>query len=170
MPHTTNLWSLLIYKIPTHPTRLRLKIWRAMQGMGAVYLQDGVCLLPSRPDLDENMQYVADSIQGMGGTSHLFSATAVLPEGAQRLQHEFRSQTDGRLNEIAERLAVLQTAFETANIAIDTERVEEEVKRERVAYLRIRRLAYFGSTRETDVDNRLENLQRALEEMNRSDK
>src|SRR5437899_2513667 len=42
-------WTLLVYRIPAQPTRLRLQIWRRLQKMGALYLQNAVCLLPSRP-------------------------------------------------------------------------------------------------------------------------
>ena len=39
-------WLLLTYKIAPEPARLRVSVWRKLKGMGAVYLQGGVCLLP----------------------------------------------------------------------------------------------------------------------------
>src|SRR5262249_28104740 len=138
-------WTLLIYKIPAHPTRLRLQIWRKLQRMGALYLQNAVCLLPSRPDLVENMHYVAGAIEEMGGTCHLFSASALLPGETGRLADEFRALADSNLDEISLRLDKLHVALETAASPSALERVEEELKRERIAYLRARRLAYFGS-------------------------
>ena len=50
------------------------------------------------------------------------------------------------------------------------EQIEEELKRERVAYLRARRLSYFGGTREAEVDTLLEALKRTLDDLYRSDK
>jgi hypothetical protein len=170
MAKQTNNWTLLTYKIPAQPTRLRLKIWRKLQSMGAVYLQDAVYLLPSRPDLDENMAYVANSIQEMGGTCHLFSAAALLPGSDEAIATEFRVQADSRLGEIAGRLEKIQNSLEQATVPTDLERIEEELKRERVAYLRARRLAYFGSTQEATVDDRLDALKRALDDLYRSSK
>src|SRR2546430_43426 len=95
-------WALLIYRIPTHPTRLRLQVWRRLQKMGVVYLQNGACLLPARPDLVENLEYVAATIEEMGGSSFLFSATTNLPGADERLRAEFRALADSNLNEIAE--------------------------------------------------------------------
>src|ERR1051325_6176470 len=110
----SNEWSLLVYRIPPQPTRLRLQIWRRLQKMGAVYLQNAICLLPSRPDLVENMEYIASMIEEMGGASFLFSATAALPGTDERLQEEFRSQTDSRLDEIIERLGKVEASLDSA--------------------------------------------------------
>ena len=170
MTSTSETWTLLVYKIPSHPTRLRLKIWRKLQSMGALYLQDAVCLLPSRSDLDENMQYVADSIQEMGGSAHLFAATSLLPEGTRQVKAEFRLQADCRLIEIAGHLEQIQATLDSVKEPGAMEQVEEELKRERVAYLRARRLAYFGNTREDEVDARLDILKRSLDELYRSEK
>ncbi|WP_279580643.1 hypothetical protein [Fodinicola feengrottensis] len=32
-------WLLLVYKVPSEPTRLRATVWRRLKGMGAIYLQ-----------------------------------------------------------------------------------------------------------------------------------
>jgi uncharacterized protein Yka (UPF0111/DUF47 family) len=165
-----NDWILLVYRIPAQPTRLRLWIWRRLQRMGAVYLQNAVCLLPARPELVENMQYVADAIEEMGGTCHLFKASAVLPESPERIETEFRELADSRLDEIIERLDRVKETLEAAASPTALERAEEDIKRERISYLRARRLAFFGSTREEEVDSRLEDLKRSLDDLYRSGK
>src|ERR1051326_6131979 len=99
MSSTQSAWTLLIYKIPTQPSRLRLLIWRKLQAMGGLYVQNAACLLPSRPDLNENMQYIAARIEEMGGSCYLFSASALLPGSAERLIEEFRAQAGSHLDE-----------------------------------------------------------------------
>ena len=163
-------WSLLVYRIPAQPTRLRLQVWRALQKMGAVYLQNAVCLLPARPELVENMQYVAGLIEEQGGTFFLFHASEALPGTDGRLEDEFKSLADSRLELIAERLDGIREALEAAATSGALERAEEELKKERIAYLRARRLAYFGSTKEPEVDARLESLKQALDDLYRSSK
>lgn len=32
-------WLLLIYRIPSEPTRLRAGVWRKLKGLGAIYVQ-----------------------------------------------------------------------------------------------------------------------------------
>src|SRR5947209_3538589 len=170
MSSQQTVWTVLVYRIPTQPSRLRLLIWRKLQAMGALYLQNAACLLPSRPDLDENMQYIAAQIEEMGGSCYLFSASPLLPGSTERLVEEFRAQADSHLDEIIERLDEISAALEGAASPSALERAEGELKRERVAYLRARRLAYFGATNEAEVDARLDALKRSLDELYRSGK
>jgi hypothetical protein len=138
--------------------------------MGALYLQDAACIVPSRPDLDENMHYIAESIAEMGGTYHLFTASTFFPEGARRLADGFRDLADASFEEIARRVERAQAALGEAASLTALEEAEEELKRERVAYLRARRLAYFGSDRETEVETRLDALRCSLDELHRNGK
>lgn len=153
-------WTLLVYKIPSQPSRLRLQIWRKLQRLGALYLQDAVCLLPSRPDLDENMHYIAMAIEEMGGTYHLFRGHTTLPQGEQRLVEAFRALADVRLATLEARIEDLRGGL-TPEVV---EKAEVELKNIRIAYLRSRRLGYFGSAMEPILEARLEGLRRALDE------
>src|SRR5579872_5914558 len=120
-----NPWTLLVYKIPSQPTRLRLQIWRRLQRMGALYLQDAVCVVPSRPDLDENMQYIAEAVAEMGGTYHLFKATAFFPEGDSRLAEGFHDLADTAFEEIAGRIEAARNALTAAASLTALEAAEE---------------------------------------------
>src|SRR5262249_52157922 len=117
-----------------------------------------------------NMQYISARIEEMGGSCYLFSATALLPGSAERLVEEFRAQADSKLENINERLDKVSAALEAAASPSALEHAEEELKRERVAYLRARRLAYFGTTKETEVDARLDTLMRSLDDLYRGGK
>ena len=170
MSNPANAWTLLIYKIPSHPTRLRLLIWRKLQAMGAVYVQNAAWVLPARPNLDENMQYIAAQIQDMGGSCYLFSAAAMLPSSDERLKEEFRAEADSQVEAMLDRLDQASAALDSAASPHALEQAEAELKRERNAYLRARRLAYFGSSKEADVDMRLDALKRSLDDLYRSGK
>src|SRR5205823_11797398 len=114
MTSSLTAWTLLVYKIPTQPSRLRLQIWRKLQAMGALYVQNAACLLPVRPDLDENMQYIAAQIEERGGSCYLFSASTLLPGSGESLVEEFRAQADSALDEIIERLDRVSAALDAA--------------------------------------------------------
>jgi len=160
-------WTLLVYRIPQQPSRLRLQIWRRLQRMGALYLQDAVCLLPARPDLQENMQYIGETIAEMEGTYHLFSAKSIFAEGTERLIQNFRQLADTRYEEIGARIKNVEASLEEAASLTELETAEEELKRERIAYLKAKRLAYFGSGSEREVENRLDTLRRSLDGLHR---
>ncbi len=167
MDRSTLEWTLLVYKIPSLPSRLRLQIWRRLQRMGALYLQDAVCLLPARPDLQENMQYIGEAIAEMEGTYHLFSAKTMFEEGTEQLIRNFRQLADMRYEEIGARIKSVEASLEGAASLTDLENAEEELKRERIAYLKTKRLSYFGSDIEREVENRLDTLRRALDAIHR---
>ncbi|MDT5362001.1 MAG: hypothetical protein QOC69_3763, partial [Mycobacterium sp.] len=40
-------WLLLVYRIPSDPTRLRAAVWRRLKSLGAVYLQNSAAALPA---------------------------------------------------------------------------------------------------------------------------
>ena len=41
-------WLLLIYRVPSEPTRLRAAVWRRLKSLGAIYLQNSAAALPAR--------------------------------------------------------------------------------------------------------------------------
>lgn len=62
---------VLIYTVPSQPTRKRAYVWRELKRLGAVYLRDGVALLPHRGDLEPRLSEVDDRIREYEGTSYL---------------------------------------------------------------------------------------------------
>jgi hypothetical protein len=60
-------WLLLIYTVPARPTRKRAFIWREVKKIGAVYLRDGVCALPERPETASAMERIAAKIREFEG-------------------------------------------------------------------------------------------------------
>ena len=164
-----NEWTLLVYKLPSHPSRLRLAVWRRLQALGCLYLQDGVCVLPRRDDLFENLQYVATQIMEGEGTFHLLSSVATEEESA-KLIRRFRAVADERMSAALVRLAELEAKLSDIGPLTDFERAEDELRRERVGFLRARRLNYFGSDSEKEVEAALDRVRTGLDLLARGNK
>jgi hypothetical protein len=64
-------WLLLVYTIPPTPTRLRALIWRKLKQLGAVYLRDGVCVLPDQTATRADLRAIADNVRAFGGHASL---------------------------------------------------------------------------------------------------
>jgi hypothetical protein len=60
-------WLLLIYTVPAKPTRKRAYIWREVKKIGAVYLRDGVCALPQRPETVAAVEAIAARVREFEG-------------------------------------------------------------------------------------------------------
>ena len=59
-------WLLLIYTVPSQPSRLRATVWRELKKAGAVYLRDGVAILPQRDETLAVFQAIAGRIGAFG--------------------------------------------------------------------------------------------------------
>ncbi len=148
-------WVLLVYKIPSQPTRLRAQAWRRLQRIGALYLQDGVSIVPATSELAENMQWIADEIQELGGTAYLFRATATASEQDDRIETRFAetSRTDAlRLLDGVRTLEAKVTPETSPDTCIA---IEDELRRLRQAALKLRARAHFPVKEEETLQRRL---------------
>src|SRR5487761_1440986 len=70
-------WLLLIYRIPSEPTRLRAGGWRRLKGLGAIYVQNSAAALPSSVAAERALRPLRAEIEEMGGTAFLFESSVV---------------------------------------------------------------------------------------------
>lgn len=85
----TQTWLLLILSLSGPQRNSRMRIWRALKGLGAAVLRDGVYLLPATPELRQNLQAQADAIRAAGGNSYLIAFESDIEE-----THSFRALFD----------------------------------------------------------------------------
>src|SRR5579859_173480 len=72
-------WRLLIYTVPSEPSRKRAFVWRELKKAGAVYLRDSVCALPELPAAAESLDAIASKVEEFGGEA-LLVPHAALPD------------------------------------------------------------------------------------------
>ena len=111
---TARQWLLLIYKVPQDPTRFRTYLWRQMRMLGALNLQQMVCLLPKTPDLESEFMRLAYKIEEFGGEVNLLEITSPNREWEDRIIASFNATVDEEYAEIAE----------------NEERFQDEIRRE----------------------------------------
>jgi uncharacterized protein YdbL (DUF1318 family) len=108
------LWLLLIYSVPAEPSRKRAYVWREVKKVGAVYLRDGVCVLPERAGTTSALRAIAAKVDELEGQ-------ATLVEGAH-LDADRAEWVAQQLNEAR--------AHEYAEIAGEAEQLLAHVERE----------------------------------------
>ena len=151
-------WVILVYKIPTQPTRLRAQIWRHLQRIGALYLQDVVSIVPATSELAENMQWIADEIQELGGTAYLFRATTAGPGHDERLEMRFTETTRADVLRLLTGVRALEATV-TPGAAPETfAGIEDELRRLRQAALKLRARAHFPVKEEDTLQRRLRSV------------
>ncbi len=155
-------WTLLIYRLPSQPSRLRLSVWRKLQALGAVYVQDGVAALPSRDDLDENLRQVAADVVEYEGTAFVVPTELPGPDD-ERMRGLFRSAADRRFAEVETALRATLAALGDSSQLGDLEEAEQSLARERIAFLRAKRISYLGGDKEPEVERLLRELRERLD-------
>lgn len=94
-------WFVLIYKLPSEPTRYRASVWRKLRAAGAVYLQNGVAVLPLDPQSERVMRGLVQEIREADGTSHLFQGP--LAGDQEKIVEAFNAARDAEYAEVLDR-------------------------------------------------------------------
>ncbi|NDK52770.1 Chromate resistance protein ChrB [Rhizobium laguerreae] len=156
----TETWFLLTYKVPAEPNRRRVALWRKLKSMGAVYLQSGVCLLPKTDDHRRALKVIENEIAEMEGEAVLLETVALDKAQGDKVLARFRADRDeeyrellGRCDDFEAEIAKETTAnhFSYAEI----EENDEDLKKLRSWYEKIRRLDFYGATLATEAEARL---------------
>ncbi|MEZ4503176.1 MAG: Chromate resistance protein ChrB [Dehalococcoidia bacterium] len=93
-------WLLLIYTIPAQPSRKRATVWREVKKAGAIYLRDGVCILPERPPQLRAFEEIAAKVFELGGRATLVRSALVDGERAEAVIAEAAAARDAEYEDI----------------------------------------------------------------------
>jgi hypothetical protein len=87
-------WLLLTYKVPPEPAKKRIALWRRLKGLGAVYLQNGVCLLPKTDDHARRLKMLENEIAEMDGDSVILETVALDRSQEEKVVGRFKADRD----------------------------------------------------------------------------
>jgi DNA-binding transcriptional regulator PaaX len=95
-------WLLLIYRVPSEPSRNRVSVWRELKRQGALFLQQCVCIFPDRSECRKGLDTVIEKIAAAGGTHFLFPIATLPVDEAHRLATAFHELSTKEYEEIME--------------------------------------------------------------------
>jgi len=137
-------WFVLVYKLPTEPTRYRASVWRKLRAAGAVYLQNGVATLPADPGTERIMRGIVQEVNESGGVSYLLRGGAVGDEAG--LVKAFGEARDAEYSEVLDRCREFHAELEKEREAVKFTFAELEENEEDLAKLE----AWFGKIHARD--------------------
>lgn len=158
-------WVILVYKIPSQPTRLRAQIWRHLQRIGARYLQDSVSITPATGELAENMQWIADEIQEFGGDAVVFRATTTTPRHEERVLRRFAEASRTEAARIRKTLEALERRLGSVASPEELAACEDELRRIRQAALKLRRRTHVAVWEEETLQRRVRGVRDRLDRL-----
>jgi hypothetical protein len=100
-------WVLLVYTVPASPTSKRAAVWREVKRLGALYLRDGVCVLPDTATARAGLEALAGRVQVLAGQSTLVWDAQLSAETAEALHAELVRARQAEFAEVAEAAADL---------------------------------------------------------------
>jgi len=161
-------WLLFTYKVPPEPARKRVALWRRLKGMGGVYLQNGVCLLPKINDHARRLKMLQNDVTEMGGESVILETVALDRLQKEKLVARFKSDRDEEYREFISKCADFEAeiAKETAARHFNYAEIEEndvDLKKLQSWLGKIRKLDYYGATLAVEAEQRLRDCEALLE-------
>lgn len=161
-------WLLLTYKVPREPARKRVALWRRLKGMGAVYLQNGVCLLPKTDDHIRRLKMLENEIANMGGDSVILETVALDRAQEEKVVARFKADRDEEYEEFLAKCDDFEDeiAKETGTSHFTYAELEEndvDLKKLESWLKKIRELDFYGGTLLEKAEHRLQDCAALLD-------
>lgn len=162
-----NAWLLISVSTAGAAPSLRVHVWRKLRGLGALYVQQSVCLLPDVPEVTRQVRRLMDRVRGEGGSGRLLRIRLVEAAERDQIIAEFRAARDGEYEEVLERLPdffaelEMETARGRATYA-EVEENEADLTRFRGWMTKIAARDYFGAAKGESARAALANAEDAF--------
>ncbi|MCB1369221.1 MAG: hypothetical protein KDK00_15745 [Rhodobacteraceae bacterium] len=162
-------WLLLTYKIPPEPAARRIAVWRKLKGMGAVYLQNGVCLLPKTDDHVRRLKMLENDIAEAKGESVILETVALDQAQENKVIERFMADRNEAYVEFLDKCDDFEREVAkeiTANHYTYAELEENDVDLKKLqGWLgKIVKLDFYGSDRAEDAHSRLKGCEAVLDD------
>jgi len=96
-------WLLVSVSTAGAAATLRVQVWRKLRSLGALYLQQSVCLLPEREETTRQVRRLLDRVRHQGGSARSLRVTFPDPAEQQQVIGEFNATRDAEYAEVLER-------------------------------------------------------------------
>ncbi|MBM3944099.1 MAG: chromate resistance protein ChrB [SAR202 cluster bacterium] len=161
-------WLLLTYKTPPEPAKRRIALWRKLKGMGAVYLQSGVCVLPRTDDHVRRLKMIENDIAAMGGDSVILETVALDRAQEEKVVSRFQADRDEEYREFIDKCDDFEReiAKETAANHFTYAELEEndvDFKKLQGWLEKIRKLDFYGAPLLREAEQRLQGCEALLD-------
>jgi hypothetical protein len=143
-------WLVISVSTAGGASGLRMQVWRKLRSLGALYLQQSVCLLPARDGVTREVRRLTDRVHQQGGATRVLSMNFADPSEEATIIAELNAARDAEYAEILERLPELhqELAEEQARgntTYAEVEESEADLDRFRGWLAKIAARDYFGA-------------------------
>jgi hypothetical protein len=143
-------WLVISVSTAGAVNSLRVQVWRKLRSLGALYLQQSVCLLPARAEVVREVRRLVDRVQRQGGSARVLRMAFTDRAEEQAVIGELNAARDVEYAEVLDRLPELhrELAEEQARGNVTYAEVEEseaDLERFRTWLAKIAARDYFDA-------------------------
>ena len=157
-------WLLLIHQLPAKPAYLRVKIWRRLQGIGAIPVKNAVHVLPMNEETQEDFEWLLREIREGGGEAVVCEARLIDGLSDQNVRALFDQARDADYAEVVKETRALAKSLRSKakSKALTDQRAQVARLRKRLA--EIVAIDFFGAIGRETAEDLLATLEAQLNE------
>ena len=169
MKHPRRHYYLLIYQVPSQPSAARVGVWRELKRLGALYLQQSVCIVPSGASMRAHLDRITTRISTLGGNYHLLPIRSLPQEEEAKIIDGFVAQSNDQYGEIIENCEVnfsKEIEFETFRqnfTYAEAEEIRNDLDKIHRWFDRVVERDWFGAARREEALHWIERSEELLE-------
>jgi hypothetical protein len=162
-------WLLLTYKVPAEPASKRIALWRKLKGLGAVYLQNGVCLLPKTDIHVRRLKMLENDIAEMKGDCVILETIALDKVQEDKVVARFKADRDDAYEEFIDKCDDFEREI-AKEIAADhysyaeLEENDVDLKKLQGWLEKIKALDFYGAAQAGEAGGRLKGCEALLDD------
>jgi spermidine/putrescine-binding protein len=160
-------WIVLVYKVPSEPSKYRATVWREIKRLGGVYLQNGVAIFPDIDDVSLNVSALALQIRSMDGTEHMFFTQSTTQNQSDELIRMFQDARTTEYNDIAPDIETIEERVRGVTSKEDIQEVFDELKKLKKNVGTIKGRDYFKCPKGQEVLSLMKDLQSTIQTLQR---
>ncbi|MER9301086.1 chromate resistance protein [Mesorhizobium sp. M0621] len=155
-------WLLLIHQLPSKPAYFRVKIWRRLQGIGAVAVKSTVYALPANAEMQEDFEWLLKEIVAGGGEAMMCEARLVDGLSDAQVRAMFDAARDVDYVEIVKEARDLADAIKANPTSERHAEARSQLGRLRKRLAEVVMIDFFGASGRLTVEGLIAELETQL--------
>ncbi|GAB1779879.1 Chromate resistance protein ChrB [Priestia megaterium] len=162
-------WIIFTYKIPSEPSSSRVRVWRNLKTLGVHYLQQSVCILPSKEEIIKKLKKLELFIHESGGETSILEIEKLSFSSEQMIISKFNQERTLEYDEFIEEsnkfLKEIEDETNKENFSFrEIEENEAELRRLKKWLVKIKKRDYFLCETNKKASDLFEESNKVLEE------
>jgi hypothetical protein len=157
-------WLLLIHQLPAKPAYLRVKIWRRLQGIGAIAVKNAVHALPMNEETQEDFEWLIREIVEGGGEAFVCEARLIDGLSDEEVRTLFDRARDADYKEVVDAARTVAKQLRPKATSEATAELRGQVARLRKRLAEIAAIDFFGAIGREAAEGSLRSLEARLSE------